>query len=59
MRWCCCDGVSMGAHHTLVLVFDVDVWCSCMLFFLIFRRMGKLKLKLPHFHVSDTCHVSI
>ena len=23
--------------------------------FLILRRMGKVKVKLPHFHVSDTC----
>ena len=30
-------------------------------FFLIFRRMGKNRSlsKLPHFHVSDTCRVSI
>ena len=25
----------------------------------ILRRMGKIKLELPHFHVSDTCRVSI
>ena len=28
---------------------------STFFFFQVLRRMGKSKLELPHFHVSDTC----
>ena len=42
-------------------VLQSSAFCSFFFFiyFVILWRMGKIKLKLPQFHISDTCRASI
>ena len=52
-------GVSVAVAGSLCCVAVAVLLCCDVLFFLSSGGWVKIKLKLPHFHASHTCRVSI
>ena len=55
------DAAAVGACAVWLVIVS-EVVEACWVCFCVFLYLGgwvKIKLKLPHYHVSDTCRVSI